>query len=155
MYKKILVATDGSNSAKEAYKHALSLAQLTGAEILLVHAALSPADIYGAASPCSIINYNLDFDAIAKETMDSTLGVCDAGGVSVKTIIADGKPARAIVQVAVKENVDLIIMGNHGHGPVSSVFLGSVSLRVIQKAPCPVTIISERPGISAEASISV
>ena len=150
LYKKILVAADGSDSSKEAYKHALSLARLMEAEVCLVHVAISPEDTWsGYTTASKLINID-ELNAITKEIVESTLRVCDADGVIVKTIVAHGKPAKEIVKAAFDEEVDLIITGGHSIGTVSSIFQGSVSLRVVQTAPCPVMVINDHPGIHTE-----
>ena len=146
-YKKILVAIDGSDSSKEAYKHALSLARLTGAEVFLVHVAISPEDTWGGYTAASkLINID-ELNAITKQIVDSTLSACDADGVTVNVNVLHGKPAKEIVRAALDENVDLIITGGHSLGSISSIFQGSVSLRIVQTAHCPVMVINDYPGI--------
>ncbi|MCL1983059.1 MAG: universal stress protein [Clostridiales bacterium] len=152
VYKKILVAIDGSDSSKRAYQHALSLARLSGAEVLLVHVAISPEDTWGGyATASKLINMD-ELNAITKEIIDSTFSASDAEGVDVSTIILHGKPAKEIVKAAFIENVDLIITGGHSLGSVSNLFQGSVSLRIVQTAHCPVMVINDHPGIHSEVA---
>ena len=131
-YKKILAAVDVSDSSKEAYKHALALAKLTGGEVLILNVAISEKEDKGGFS---------------KGILDSVLDLCDTSGVTVKTKTAYGRPARAIVNTALTEKVDLIITGGHSYGPIESIFQGSVSSRVVQLAPCPVMVVNDYPGI--------
>lgn len=152
LYKKILVAADGSDSSKEAYKHAIALARMMEAEVFLVHVAISPESTWGGYTSASkLINMD-ELNAITKEIVDSVLGVCDADGITVNTVIAHGKPAKEIVKVAFDEKVDLIITGGHSIGAVSSIFQGSVSLRIVQTAHCPVMVINDHPGIHMEVT---
>ena len=58
------------------------------------------------------------------------------------------KPQQAvdkpIVQLAQNADVDLLVIGNRGHGPLAGMFLGSVALRLIQNAPFPVLMVPSR-----------
>ena len=152
LYKKILVAADGSDSSKQAYRHAISLARLTGAEVFLVHVAISPEETWsGYTSASNLINLD-ELKAITKEIIDATLSVCDAEGVAVNVNVLHGKPAKEVVKTALDENIDLIITGGHSLGSISSIFQGSVSLRIVQTAHCPVMVINDHPGIHAEVT---
>jgi len=52
-----------------------------------------------------------------------------------------GRPAEAILQAAIAEKADLIVMGTRGLGAVGSLFLGSQSQKVVAEAPCPVLLV--------------
>lgn len=52
-----------------------------------------------------------------------------------------GGPVDAITSYARQEDIDLIILGTHGRGLVSRVFMGSVSKSVMENAPCPVLMV--------------
>ena len=56
-------------------------------------------------------------------------------------LIESGTPAEAIVQTAQKQNCDLIVMGTHGHGTISDVFIGSTAKWVVKHSPVPVLVI--------------
>jgi len=53
----------------------------------------------------------------------------------------EGQPAEAILQAAVGERADLIVMGTRGLGAIGSLFLGSQSQKVVAEAPCPVLLV--------------
>ena len=55
-----------------------------------------------------------------------------------------GGADKPIVQLAQKADVDLLVIGNRGHGPLAGMFLGSVALRLIQNAPFPVLMVPSR-----------
>jgi nucleotide-binding universal stress UspA family protein len=61
--------------------------------------------------------------------------------VPLKPIIKFGNPSNQILETAEEEEVDLIVMGSHGHGFVAGALLGSVSQRVLHQADCPVLIV--------------
>ena len=56
-------------------------------------------------------------------------------------MLLTGSPFLEIIQYAKENNVDLIVMGTHGHSGLVHVLLGSVTERVVRKAPCPVLTI--------------
>ncbi len=58
-----------------------------------------------------------------------------------KTLIIFDRPWRGVINTAIEEQVDSIIMGSHGRGNIAEQLLGSVAERVVRKAPVPVTII--------------
>jgi len=56
----------------------------------------------------------------------------------VRKAVVLGKPFEQIIRYAREENVDLIVIGTHGHSALASMLLGSVAEKVIRKAPCAV-----------------
>jgi nucleotide-binding universal stress UspA family protein len=61
--------------------------------------------------------------------------------VTDEILIKDGAPAEIIVQTAIKQNCDLVVMGTHGHGAIADVLIGSTARRVIRQSPIPVLVI--------------
>jgi nucleotide-binding universal stress UspA family protein len=55
--------------------------------------------------------------------------------------VREGSPFYEIIQHAKEKNVDLIVMGTHGHSGLAHVLLGSVTEKVVRKSPCPVLTI--------------
>ena len=64
----------------------------------------------------------------------------EAEGISVDTILAEGKVAEEIVRTAKEGKFDLVIIGARGLSRVEEIMLGSVSCGVAEKAPCPVIV---------------
>jgi K+-sensing histidine kinase KdpD len=60
------------------------------------------------------------------------------GGAGVATAVLDGTPHVAILHYAKEQQVDLIVIGTHGHGPIRRFLLGSVAERVVRATRCPV-----------------
>jgi nucleotide-binding universal stress UspA family protein len=69
--------------------------------------------------------------------------VQSAGLERAQIEIVAGNPYLEIVQLAHRENADLIIVGTHGRGPVAHMLLGSVAEKVVRKSPCPVLTVRE------------
>lgn len=145
MFKKILVALDGSVASSNALKVALELAQITSANIELL--TIVPPVLLPQYSI-----YVLKSDAIsecAKQLEISFRGVLSKAqeearkrkpSFNVTTRFEKGDPAEKIVEVAERGNFDLIVMGSRGLGAKFSN-IGSVSSKVVDKANCPVFIV--------------
>ena len=142
MFNRIVVGTDGSETASEAVNQAAELAKLTGATLSIVSAYApkrgtgregrdAPADIQYEIGPREDINMVLD-SAAAEAKKD---------GVEVEKHAVEGDPADAILNVAEKIDADLIVVGNKGMSGTRRFLLGSVPNKVSHHAPCSVIII--------------
>jgi len=58
-----------------------------------------------------------------------------------KKMLQGQHPASVILDEIAKENIDLVVMGSHGYGPIAGSVLGSVSQRVVHRSECPVLIV--------------
>lgn len=85
-------------------------------------------------------------DAAQKKLQEQALAEAQSralgGGLDLRALLrAAGLPAQEIVRVAAEQGVDQIVMGTHGHGAAGSLFLGSVSQRVVKLSPLPVLLV--------------
>ncbi len=133
--KKILVPVDGSNASFRAAVHAAKLAELTksGLAFLIVRQfVVGRKDVY------SVLN-----DEEARAIRDNIREVVAAETTQQFDIIEEKSRdvAFTIVDIAIAENVDLIVMGASGKGGVKTFLLGSVSQEVLRKSTCPVMIV--------------
>ncbi|MGH2828948.1 MAG: universal stress protein [Actinomycetota bacterium] len=119
MYKKILIATDGSPTAGKAVATGASLAKSVGAGLLLLHVG-EPAD--------------------GKTVLEDASGRA-AGVKGLQTKSVSGDPADMICDVAESEGADLIVVGNKGMTGAKRFLLGSVPNQVSHHAPCNVLIV--------------
>ena len=62
-------------------------------------------------------------------------------GVAVRFLVWEGEPGPAIIEAAVAEAADLLVVGTHGRSRFERLVLGSVSDHVVRHAPCPVLIV--------------
>ncbi len=144
MFKRIVVGTDGSETAAEAVRQAVGLAKLTGATLSLVSAyspasarrvqaeqSEAPADVQYEIGPREDVNFVLD--AAAAEAKKE--------GIEVQTHPVEGDPADAILNVAEETKADLIVVGNKGMTGARRYLLGSVPNNVSHHAPCSVIIV--------------
>lgn len=139
MYKKILVPTDGSDFAKKAQTHALFLAKVNGAEII----ALSVSEnhfINGITINEEVEQLNQLLTDCCKKDLEEFEDM-NEDGIKISPVIKEGSPAKAILDVASEEDVDLIVIGSSGKSGFDRFILGSVSDKVVNAAKCPVLVV--------------
>ena len=137
MLSKILVAIDGSLSSKKAFEKALFISQKCGSKLDVIH--VVPCEFGGDSA--------LTFELMAalKSKAEQILNECkiqaSKAGVVVGLMVHQGDPAQSIISLANKNGYDLIVMGTRGRTPFRELLLGSVSLKVIHHAVCPVMVV--------------
>jgi nucleotide-binding universal stress UspA family protein len=123
MYERILVGTDGSDTAGKAVQRAVDLAKATGATLTIVTAG---ADAGGTSG---------------KQLLDDVAAAHRASGVAIDTKVLAGDPASALVEEAEANGYDLLVVGNRGMAGASRFLLGSVPNKVSHHAPCALLIV--------------
>lgn len=135
MFKKVLVAVDGSAANQAALSMAGQLAK-DGAQLVLLNVIIPVPARVGAGEP--------PLDESAHVLADAAATIKAAGGSVGKEIQSYAGirgPAHEIIEAAQSEGCDLIVTGSRGHSAWLGMALGSVSLRVLHHAPCPVLIV--------------
>lgn len=139
--KKVLVATDFGPASETALNYGRALAGLLGGGLHVLHVTenvyLAAANGYGHAyMPPEL---QRDIEHAAQEQTESLLTEEDRRTLQAKAVtVTFNTPAAAIVEYAKTNNIDLIVLGTHGRGAFSHLFMGSVAERVVRTAPCPV-----------------
>lgn len=146
MYTRILLATDGSALSKKAHKAALSLAELTGAELvaLKVVPRYPMAYFEGAmpVDPAVISEVEKKWADDAKALLGIVATAGQAKGVSVKPLLVKSDlVADAIVAAAKKHKCDLIVMASHGRKGIKRLLLGSETQHVLTHSTVPVLVL--------------
>ncbi len=151
MISKILLATDGSETALKASKYAIELAKRLGASIAILsvidnRSFLSSYPVPPEATPIDITETVEDFlKEAAKRDVVKVQQLCKKKGVSCRPIISSGHPSEEIVREAERLRCHLIILGSHGKGALASAFLGSVTYGVIHKEThIPVLVVRKK-----------
>ncbi len=138
-YQRIVMATDFSPASEAAFEEAARMAREWGARLYLVHAYETPAEAPVTYLPASGFFETLAaIRAQAEQKLQALISRESLRGVNVRPLAERGVPHNAIVDVAARENADLIVMGTHGRRGAARLLLGSVAARVIAMAPCPV-----------------
>jgi nucleotide-binding universal stress UspA family protein len=136
MFRKILVAVDGSQHARAALDLAVDLAQRYQASLCVLHAFPHVSDLLGTPQYESLLEARSMIGQQLLESAQTQVG--DA--VVVETQLIEGPPAPAILRVAEENGCDLIVIGSRGRSQIAGILLGSVSSTVAQRAHCPVLI---------------
>jgi len=144
VFNRIVVGTDGSETAGEAVRQAVDLAKLSGAELSVVSAYApvskrrlqseqegAPADVQYEIGPREDVNLVLDAAAASAKQE----------GLEVQTHPVEGDPAEAVLNVAEETSADLVVVGNKGMTGARRFLLGSVPNNVSHHAPCSVMIV--------------
>jgi nucleotide-binding universal stress UspA family protein len=142
MIEKILIATDGSDSAHEALEFGLDLAAEQDARAFVVHVAPSvdvmPYANFGYVAP----SVPHEFNEHDRESLQEAAELAAENGVDVETVLLKGRPADEIVTYADTIDADLIVVGSRGHGAIASALIGSVSRGVLHESRRPILIVS-------------
>ena len=134
MFEKILVGTDGSESATRAVARAVDIARQDGAQLVVVHAHPDPNVGYALADDDSP---TLDkANEIVRE-----IETKHAADIAVRTVVRAGEAAGVLLDVAEEEKVGLIVVGNKGMTGGRRFLQGSVPNRVSHHAKCDVLIV--------------
>ena len=144
MFTRIVVGTDGSETAAQAVREAVDIAKLAGAKLDIVSAYEpvskqrtsggqldAPADVQYEIGPREDVNL----------VLEGAAATVKAEGVEVQTHPVQADPAEAILSVAEQVKADLIVVGNKGMAGARRFLLGSVPNKVSHHAPCSVIIV--------------
>jgi nucleotide-binding universal stress UspA family protein len=136
--KTVLVPTDFSECSEAAVRYGRALAQAFGATLHLLHVVQDPYKQAWAAEgfAAPVTDMIVEWEAQARKRLEETAAACTPVQTAVATRI--GSPFYDISAYASEKNVDLIVIGTHGRGPIGHMLLGSVAERIVRKAPCPV-----------------
>lgn len=139
--KKIVIAIDGSPSAREAIDVGLELASEQSAEVTFVHV-LAPDDyiVSGRGGPVLPKPHHVDIDE-SETALKEAADAAEEAGVSYALERISGDTVDEIVAVADAKNADLIVVGSRGRSSIASALLGSVSSGVLKQAKRPVLIV--------------
>ena len=140
MYKKILVPTDGSEFAKKAQDHALFLAKVSGAEIVAV-SVIENNFVNGLPLDNEVYLLNQILKDQSEENLKEFDELNDNTDLKITHLIKEGSPAKAILEVAKEEEIDLIVMGSSGKSGFDRFIMGSVADKVANSAKCAVLVI--------------
>ena len=138
MFAKILVAVDGSESSKKAFDQSVFLAQKCNSKLYIVHVVLDWEYGGDSAATFELID---ELRAKGMELLERCKTLALKSNVQVETLLEQGDYAHEIIEVAKRNDSNVIIMGSRGMSPIKELLLGSVSLKVMHHASCPVMIV--------------
>lgn len=138
--KHILVPTDFSKSSENALRYAVAFVEKFGAQLSLLHVVQDltwfiPEAILVAPAAIPPVE---QFHTAALTALERMIKGLNLPGITVHPEVRQGAPFHAIIEYAREKNIDLIVMGTHGHTGLTHVLVGSTAEKVVRKAPCPV-----------------
>jgi nucleotide-binding universal stress UspA family protein len=138
MFRKILVAYDGSDGAKAALRVGMGLAKSLGAEVHSISVeehlpqyAVSIGEIQEAKD--RVDGY---FRVLTKEARDQAA----LNGVELQTVVRQGHEVEMIVNYAKEGAFDLLLAGYHGHSRIFERVIGSTAQSIVRLSPCSVLL---------------
>lgn len=127
-FDRVLIASDGSACSQTAFAAALDLARTRESKLIGVSVATEEGEIPGA-----------------EEIVHQMLAAANQAGVPFQGLVPQGQPADdGIIQTAIRNEVDLIVVGSHGRTGLKRLLMGSVTERVIGQSPCPVLVVKRQ-----------
>lgn len=154
-YKTILYATDLTENAAHAFRHAISLAKAYNAQIHILHM-MQEMDASVVSYVASVVGeekfagLELDHEKELREQIREKLDRFAAEELAedpdelakvASVIVHHGNPVAGILTEADRLSADLVVMGTHGKGPLRYAFLGSVAEKVLRKSLRPVLVV--------------
>ena len=154
-YKTILYATDLTENAAHAFKHAISLAKAYKAQVHILHM-MQEMDAAVVSYVASVMGEDrftgmeLDHEKEMRGQISNKLDLFAAEELAeypdelarvASVAVNRGNPVAGILAEADRLSADMIVMGTHGKGPLRYAFLGSVAEKVLRKTHRPVLIV--------------
>lgn len=138
MARKVLVATDGSDHSMKAVQKALELAEKGEADVTIMSVAYYAKDDFDEMP----LNIQEKLESQALEAIRKGKSLFEGKGLKVSTVMEAGLvPANNILARAGQDKFDEIIMGSTGISGFMRILMGSTAAKVVQHAPCCVTIV--------------
>ena len=138
-FRKILVPTDFSAHADEAFRVAHALARMIGADVILFHVAQPPAVV---SEDGRFLGEPVKGEAANLWSRFQPIQAADTKvRVEHEIIVADRPSAKEILGMLDKQGCDLIVMGTHGASWLKQRLFGSMTEEVVRHARCPVMVV--------------
>ena len=144
MFRRVLVAVDGSAQSKRAVAYGAKIAAQNEAEVVLLHVMRHlgsdrvPPDLKDLEHLEHVRLTEADMlRSVAEAVVNEAQDLAEQQGANkVQRVIEDGDPATQILEYCKAHEVDLIVIGRRGLGGLAGLLLGSVSQKVSHSAPC-------------------
>ena len=146
MYKRILVATDGSALSKKAVVDAIGLAATCGAELIALKVVPRyPMAYFEGSIPMNakdVARIEAQWANDAQAAVDIVKKMAEAKGVKAKALVSRSDVVSdAIIAAAKKQKADLVVMASHGRKGIKRLLLGSETQQVLTHCHVPVLVL--------------
>ncbi len=139
----ILLPIDFSDSAQAAAQVAVDIAKTEGATLHLAH-------VWEAPSPPPAYPFIESFPSVPEpaekrdDALDMFMSTYPIAGIPVKKHLLDGRVSKALVNLAKRESIDLVVMGTAGLDGIKHFLIGSVTEKVLRRADIPVLTVKTK-----------
>ncbi|WP_445476261.1 universal stress protein [Methanococcoides methylutens] len=140
LYKKILIATDGSEKNKKAISYGIEFAKLSGAKLYVVYV----VDTAAFASIPMDAGWEMMYELLETEGKDAAKAVeelATKAGLDSESAVLEGHPSHEIIEFAKNNEIDLIVMGTLGKTGIDRFLLGSVAEKITRNSEVPVLVV--------------
>jgi nucleotide-binding universal stress UspA family protein len=146
MYKRILVATDGSTLSKKAVRSAIDLAGAVGAELVALYVVPRYPVAYFEGgvtiSPQDVSRIEKQWADKGKTVVEAVKLAAQGEGIKAKAVVTSSDlVAESIISAAKKQKCDLVVMASHGRKGIKRVLLGSETQHVLTHCSVPVLVL--------------
>lgn len=135
VWKKILVATDGSPCSQAAVERTIHFAKVNDSKIDVVSVVDVPDELYGEAPDLTEV-----FERMANDYVDSAIQSIKDAGLAATPHVISGATYNIVPDLARSLGSQIIIVGSHGRTGMSRLLMGSVAEKIIGFAACPVLV---------------
>ncbi len=144
LYKKILIATDGSEPNKKAVTYGIELARLSGAKVNVAYV----VDTAAFASVPMDAGWEMMYGLLQKEGTEAIQQIVDdakASGIDIEGSLLEGHPSHEIIEFSQNNEIDVVVLGTLGKSGLDRFLLGSVAEKVTRNSKVPVLVVRGNP----------
>ena len=144
LYKKILIATDGSEPNKKAVTYGIELARLSGAKVNVAYV----VDTAAFASVPMDAGWEMMYELLQKEGNEAIQQIVDdakASGIDIEGSLLEGHPSHEIIEFSQNNEIDVVVLGTLGKSGLDRFLLGSVAEKVTRNSKVPVLVVRGNP----------
>jgi len=139
MFRKILVANDGSEGAKNALRVAIDLAKKYGSELHSI--SVEEGIPHYAATIGEVEEFKKEANEYFKKINDEATEIAEKEGIVLRVNVQAGHEVETIVNYAKQGNFDLLVIGFMGHSKIFGRVWGSTSQNISKLSPCTVVVV--------------
>ncbi len=153
--KRILVVSRSTRYCRFAVDCGITLARQFGAELSVMHLLSNPVDKEEVNAPDLFMSYNIPNTSIQdylnireeeRKKIDQIISEEARGGIPIKTMIKDGKPADEVEKVVREKEIDLLVMLAHEEGRLEHLLFRGDNDAIIRRIPCSIMLVKKEPG---------
>lgn len=145
-FKKIFIATDGSEQNRRAIEYGIELAKIAGGKIFVGYV----VDTAAFASIPMDAGWEMMYELMeteANEAVQKVEVLAKQAGIDVETVLLEGHPSNEIIEFSQKNGINVIVMGTLGKSGLDRFLLGSVAEKVTRNSTVPVLVVK---GVSSK-----